>query len=132
MQLSLHESVDAFQNTGNRILVVDDDEAMSYALTRILAVEGYNVVGARDYREALPILEDGRPVDLLIADLLLPGVNGFALARMGRMRHHNLNVIYVTGFDDFPAGEALGPVLRKPVDQDLLLRTIRVTLLSVV
>jgi CheY-like chemotaxis protein len=124
MQQSLHESVPVHRSTAGRILVVEDDEAMSYALARILAAEGYNVVRAHDYREALRILEDGDPVDLLLADLRLPGVNGFALARMGRMRHHDLKVIYMTAYDDFPASEALGPVMHKPLDPDALLRTL--------
>jgi DNA-binding NtrC family response regulator len=111
--------------------VVDDDDALSYALAKILAVEGYDVALAHDYRDALGILEDGGPVHLLLSDLRLPGVNGFALARMGRMRHHNLKVVYMTGYDDFPATEALGPVMRKPIDQDALLRTIHETLTGV-
>lgn len=125
MQQSLHESVRARSYTGGRILVVEDDDALSFALTRFLAIEGYNAVGVHDYREALSILEDGNPVDLLLTDLRLPGVNGFALARMGRLRHHRLKIIYVTGCEDFPAHEAQGPVMRKPLDQDMLLRTIR-------
>lgn len=124
MQQSLHESVPVPANTAGRILVVEDDDATSYALVRILAVAGYEVAPAHDYRDALRILEDGRSVDLLLADLRLPGVNGFALARMGRMRHHDLKVIYITAYDDFPAHEALGPVMHKPLDQDALLRTL--------
>jgi CheY-like chemotaxis protein len=124
MQQSQHESVPVHRNTAGRILVVEDDEASSYALGRILAVEGYNVARADDYREALRVLEDGDPVDLLLAELRLPGVNGFALARMGRMRHHDLKVVYMTAYDDFPASEALGPVMQKPLDPDALLRTL--------
>jgi hypothetical protein len=41
--------------------------------------------------------------------LILPGVNGFALARMARMRSHNLRIIYLTGTDDVP--------ITKPTDQ---------------
>jgi two-component system, cell cycle sensor histidine kinase and response regulator CckA len=132
MQQSLHETVHVQSNTAGRILVVEDDDALSHALTRILVVEGYEVVETHDYRDALPILEDGGPVDLLLSDLRLPGVNGFALARMGRMRHHDLKVVYMTAYDDdFPAHEALGPVMRKPIDQDILLRTVRKILSSV-
>jgi DNA-binding NtrC family response regulator len=128
MLQSVHETVPHPQTKG-RILVVEDDEALSYAWTRILAVGGYESVAAYDYREALRILEDGVPVALLLTDLRLPGVNGFALARMARMRHRDLKVVYVTGHDDVPAHEALGPVLRKPCDQDTLLGTVR-TMLS--
>ena len=131
MHQSLQESVHVLRSTAGRILVVDDDDALSYALAKILAVEGYDVALAHDYRDALGILEDGGPVHLLLSDLRLPGVNGFALARMARMRHHDLKVVYMTGYDDFPATEALGPVMRKPIDQDALLRTIHETLTGV-
>jgi DNA-binding NtrC family response regulator len=128
MHQSLQESVPVLRSTAGRILVVDDDDVLSYVLAKILAVEGYDVALAHDYRDALGILEDGGPVHLLLSDLRLPGVNGFALARMARMRHHDLKVVYMTGYDDFPATEALGPVMRKPIDQDALLRTIHETL----
>jgi CheY-like chemotaxis protein len=133
MHQSLQESVPVLRSTAGRILVVDDDDALSYALAKILAVEGYDVALAHDYRDALGILEDGGPVHLLLSDLRLPGVNGFALARMARMRHHDLKVVYMTAYDDddFPAHEALGPVMRKPIDQDILLRTVRKILSSV-
>jgi DNA-binding NtrC family response regulator len=124
MQQSLHETEHVRSNTAGRILVVEDDDALSYALMQILAVEGYNIVQAHDYRDALRVLEDGGPVDLLLTDLRLPGVNGFALARMGRMRHHDLKVVYMTGYDDVPTSEAVGPVMYKPLDQNALLRTI--------
>lgn len=130
MQQSMREAAH-FQNTAHRILVVEDDDVLAYALTQILAGEGYNVVRVHDYRDALQILEDSGAVHLLLADLRLPVVNGFALARMARMRHHDLKVVYLTGCDKFPASEAIGPVLRKPVDQDTLLRTVRETLFGV-
>lgn len=127
-QQSQHESVLSYPNNAGRILVVEDDDALSYSLTRILANEGFNVVGVQDYHDALRILEDGDPIDLLLTDLRLPGVNGFALARMGRMRHYDLKVLYMTGCEDFPANEALGPVMHKPLDHDMLLRMIHETL----
>jgi len=48
-------------------------------------------------------------VDLLVVDVVLPGVHGFALARMARMKHHNIPCIYVTAHD-LPTSEAVGPV----------------------
>ena len=128
MRQSQHESVPVARDTGGRILIVDDDAALSYALARLLAVEGYEVAHAYDYRDALRILEDGSPVALLLTDLLIPVVNGFALARMARMRHRDLKIVYMTGFADFPATEAHGPVLHKPIDQDMLLRMVHETL----
>jgi DNA-binding NtrC family response regulator len=111
-----------------RILVVDDDDACCRAIAHVLAAAGFEIVQAHDYRDALPVLEDGLPLAMLVTDLVMPGVNGFALARMGRMRHRDLKAIFVTGFDNVPLKEASGPVLRKPIKADLLLATVQETL----
>jgi CheY-like chemotaxis protein len=112
----------------DRILVVEDDDATRYALSRTLAANGYDVDQAQDHREALPLLEDGKPIVLLLIDLVMPGVNGFALARMARLRHREIKVVYMTGYDDIPTAEAIGPIMHKPVDVDSLLAVIRTTL----
>jgi CheY-like chemotaxis protein len=107
------------------ILVVEDDEITRYLMARTLAAAGYEVVEASDYRDALPILESAGKVDLLLVDLIMPGVNGFALARMAHLRRRDLKIVYVTGYDDVPVREALGPILRKPVMLDKLVTTVR-------
>jgi len=52
------------------------------------------------------------------------GINGFALARMARMRRLDLRVLYVTGYD-LPMEEGIGKVLRKPIFLDLLVAEAR-------
>jgi hypothetical protein len=56
-------------------------------------------------------------------------VNGLALARMARLRRPSISVIYLSGYD-IPGleTEALGPIIRKPVDYDLLLDHVARTL----
>ena len=44
---------------------------------------------------------------------------------MARMKHRDLKTIYITAFDDIPIDEALGPILRKPVRDAVLLSTIQ-------
>ena len=88
---------------GQRILVVEDDEVTRSAMARTLAAVGYDVAQANDYRDALAILEGNGTIDLLLTDLVLPAVNGFALARMAHLRRGNLKVVYVTDHDDIPA-----------------------------
>ena len=107
-----------------RVLVVDDDDAFRYATVKLLTDAGFETEEAPDYRQALDILDVKKPLVLLLMDIVVPGVNGFALARMARMRHRELKVIYVSAFD-VPTDEAIGPVLRKPVDSDMLLAEIR-------
>ena len=67
-----------------RILVIEDDEAFRYVVTKCLTDAGFDVEDAADYRDALEIIDDGKPLDLMLTDLMIPGVNGFALARMAR------------------------------------------------
>ena len=110
-----------------RILVVDDDKICGDATARVLRAAGFEVSLAPDHRLALEDLESTRPVDLLITDIVMPDrVNGVALSRMARMRRPELKVIYLTAYD-IPGVEddAMGPVLRKPVDEDRLVAEVR-------
>jgi CheY-like chemotaxis protein len=114
------------------ILLVEDDDACREALGRVLQREGYAVSLAPDFREALDILESEQPVDLLLTDVVMPDrVNGVALARMARLRRQELKVIYMTAYN-IPGieREALGPVLRKPVEDDVLISEITKALAS--
>ena len=110
-----------------RILVVDDDKICGDATARVLRAAGFEVSLAPDHRLALEDLESTRPIDLLITDIVMPDrVNGVALSRMARMRRPELKVIYLTAYD-IPGVEddAIGPVLRKPVDEDRLVAEVR-------
>src|SRR5579862_3850959 len=100
------------------ILVVEDDTPYREALGRLLQLEGYEVSLTSDFRDALEILETDRPIDLLLADIVMPDrVNGIALSRMARLRRRDIKVVYITGYQ-IPGidREALGPILRKPVE----------------
>jgi CheY-like chemotaxis protein len=105
------------------ILLVDDDEASCLAVGQTLRKAGYDVTSAISYHTALEVLETEQPVDLLVTDIVMPtGINGIALSRMARLRRLDLKVVYLTGYDVPGAQrEALGPILRKPVDGTLLI-----------
>ncbi len=105
------------------ILVVEDDAGFGEALRQLLSRKGYGVSLAKDFRFALEVLEAEGPVDLLLADIVMPeSVNGIALSRMARLRRRDLKVLYMTGYE-IPGAEkeALGPILRKPIDDQTLL-----------
>jgi CheY-like chemotaxis protein len=105
---------------------VDDDKAFGETLGRILGQAGFDVTVATDFRTALEILESDRPLDLLLTDIVMPGsVNGIALARMARLRRLDLKVVYLTGYN-VPGveAEASGPILRKPIDDAVLVSEI--------
>jgi CheY-like chemotaxis protein len=109
------------------ILLVEDDDACREALGRVLQREGYAVSLAPDFREALEILESDQRIDLLLTDIVMPDrVNGVALSRMARLRRQELKVVYMTAYN-IPGidREALGPILQKPVEDDVLISEIR-------
>ncbi len=109
-----------------RILVVEDDRTFGEALCQVLDREGYDATLATDFQTALGILEAEQPLDLMLVDIVMPdGVNGVALSRMARLRRRDLKVVYITGYD-IPGvdREALGPILQKPVDNQLLIEEI--------
>jgi CheY-like chemotaxis protein len=103
-----------------RILVVDADQAFRYALASFLSTAGFDVAEAGDYLKALDVLEDNRPLHLLVVGVQLPTVNGLAIARMARMKRLSLPIIHITTFE-IPGDEAIGPVFTKPVDFYVLL-----------
>jgi DNA-binding response OmpR family regulator len=114
----------------HRILLVDDDDLFHHACGKVITGAGYLVEHAPDYREALPIIDDDQPLALLVTDVVMPnGVNGFALARMARIRRVGIKVLYLTGFD-VPTIEANGKILRKPIADELLLAEIGACLVT--
>jgi CheY-like chemotaxis protein len=114
----------------SHILLVDDEEGFRYAATKALRVAGFDVVSVPDYRGALQTLEGEQPLDLLVTDIVMPDrVNGFALARMARMRRLDLKVLYLTAYD-VPSHEAIGKILRKPITPDELTAEVRLALTS--
>jgi CheY-like chemotaxis protein len=110
------------------ILLVDDDEAFSYTAAKALRAAGYDVSIAPDHRLALEILDSPRPLDLLITDIVMPNrVNGFALARMARLRRLDLKILYMTAFE-VPTEEAVGKILHKPLPLEVLTLEARLAL----
>ena len=105
------------------ILVVEDDPTCREALGRVLQREGYDVSLTADFRGALEILESDQPIGVLLSDIVMPDrVNGIALSRMARLRRRDIKVVYMTGYN-IPGidREALGPILRKPIDDRVLI-----------
>jgi len=75
--------------------VVDDHQEMLRMVTRILELEGYDVVVANDGISALALLEKRRP-DLVILDIVMPELDGFQVLDIIRQRS-NVPVIMLTG-----------------------------------
>lgn len=105
---------------GRRILIVDDDRLNVRILTGILKPEGYDLRAAHSGEEALGVYEEFKP-DLVLLDVIMPGINGFETCRTLKARHGGLlaPVVFITAkseSDDVVEGLAAGGVdyLPKP------------------
>jgi two-component system cell cycle sensor histidine kinase/response regulator CckA len=82
---------------GHTILVVDDDASIRQIERRHLETAGYRVLEAGGPLAAIGLIESGAEVDLLISDLVMPGMGGEAMASRLRLNRPALKVLYVTG-----------------------------------
>jgi PAS domain S-box-containing protein len=84
---------------GECVLLVEDEEMLREALVRVLEEAGYTVEAAGTAEEALAKVEsEGLTVDLLISDVMLPGMSGPELADELRSRDGSLAVLFATGY----------------------------------
>ncbi len=106
----------AVPETGS-ILVVDDDPAVLDVAAMMIEDLGFDVLRAGDGAEALRLLETNSGIMLLVTDIVMPGMDGWALGRAAKQLYPDLKVLYVSGFiknwDSLPAQE-YGPILPKP------------------
>jgi two-component system cell cycle sensor histidine kinase/response regulator CckA len=88
-------------HAGPTVLMVVDDEAPVLELEcRILETAGYRVLRASHGLDALALLTEGTALDLLIADVNMPGLDGMELVRRIRATRPDLKVLFVTGHVD--------------------------------
>ena len=80
------------------ILVVDDDPLVRDYAEAVLADAGYAVLTAADGAAALRLLRDGSGVDLLFTDVVMPGLDGFEVARQARDASPGLKVLFTSGY----------------------------------
>ena len=113
------------------ILLAEDEASVRRLLRRLLDANGYRVIEAADGREALRLLEQhGGSIDLLLTDIVMPGLNGRELSQKALASKPGLKVIYMSGYTDEALSDtgALGPgvsFLRKPLKLDTLSTRIR-------
>jgi two-component system response regulator MprA len=115
-----------------RVLVADDDRAIRDALARALTLEGYEVRTASDGAATLAALADG-PVDVVVLDVMMPGVDGLTVCRVLRAEGNRVPVLMLTARTETPdrvAGLDAGAddYLPKPFELDELLARLRALL----
>jgi CheY-like chemotaxis protein len=107
------------------VLVVDDEPSVRDLVCRTLRAEGYRTLEAAQGAEALEVV-DRSPVDLVVTDVVMPGMDGRELGRRLAQSRPTLPVLYMSAYDvndifrrGSPSSSA--PFLQKPFPQDLLL-----------
>ena len=119
-----------FAQNGETVLIVEDDPAVRVLVSTVLSDLGYAFVEAGDADSAVPILDSGQRIDLMISDVGLPGMNGRQLAEIGRQYRPDLKVLFITGYAEHAAvrGGFLDPgmqMITKPFTFDLLTAKVR-------
>lgn len=80
-----------------RVLIVDDDQFILGILKTILEREGYSTLTANSGEPALEILKSN-PIDIIISDIIMPGMNGMELLANVKANYPNIPVLMITGY----------------------------------
>ena len=113
------------------ILVVDDEQDLRSLVANVLGEYGYKVITAANAAKAITMLEKmDAPPDLLLTDVVMPGMNGRVLAEQLLPRQPGMRVLYMSGYtDSFIAGHGvLEPgtyLVHKPFTEEELIRKVR-------
>ncbi len=110
------------------VLVVEDDRYLRQLMTVFLRRNGYEILQAQDGEEALKVLESSMP-DLVICDIMMPRMDGYALTKDLRQAYPNMPILMVTAretIEDKRMGYRAGTddYMVKPIDLDELLMRI--------
>jgi signal transduction histidine kinase/ActR/RegA family two-component response regulator len=114
------------------ILVVEDEPSVRTLAATVLRHRGYSVVEAGSGEAAIRHLDGGLVPDLLLCDLVMPGMNGHQVAAAIRTRHEAVRVLYMSGYEDHRAFSEASmddvEFIQKPFTPDALARQVRATL----
>ncbi|HTX74134.1 MAG TPA: response regulator [Rectinemataceae bacterium] len=108
------------------VLFVDDDETLRALAGRFLSRQGHRVLTASNAGEALLLAEShGRPIDLLVADVVMPILDGYTLARRLSASSPGMAVLFVSGHPEHGAdSESTGRFLAKPFTEAQLVEAV--------
>jgi CheY-like chemotaxis protein len=111
------------------ILVVEDGEAVRKMICSMLSQNGYQCVEAADGEQALVLLEGIRSVDLVLTDLMMPGMSGTELAKHISKEYPQIRIIFMSGYCDDPVirtpDAGSGWFLAKPFTASTLAESVR-------
>ncbi|MCL2481334.1 MAG: response regulator transcription factor [Spirochaetaceae bacterium] len=107
------------------ILVIEDDPKLNKIVCAYLGEHGYNTVACTQAMEAFDKMIDIK-VDLIISDIMMPGIDGFKLASLVREQDKSIPILFMSSRDDLASKEkgfriGIDDYMIKPVDMDELL-----------
>lgn len=107
-----------------KILVVEDDRKLNQTVCAYLSQNGYELVGCLNANEAYDAMY-GNLFDLIVSDIMMPGVDGFEFAKTVREQNQNIPILFMTARDDFNAKQqgfriGIDDYMVKPIDLDEL------------
>jgi HAMP domain-containing protein/signal transduction histidine kinase/CheY-like chemotaxis protein len=127
---TLYHSTDIL--AGRNVLIVDDDMRNIFALSSVLEEQGMNVVSADNGRDAIRLLSEKSPVDIVLMDIMMPEMDGIdTMLEIRKLQHRkDLPIVAVTakamkGDREKCMEAGAWDYLSKPVDTDTLLTVLR-------
>jgi CheY-like chemotaxis protein len=130
---TLHSAVEEREvvPAAETVLLVEDEQQVRSLTRTMLASRGYHVLEAASASEALKLIaEHDRPIDLLLTDIVMPGMNGADLAREAAGARPALRVLFMSGYTeggviDRGVLDSETPFIQKPFSLSALDRKIR-------
>lgn len=113
------------------IVVVEDERQVRELVQEILQAQGYTVLTAADGEEGLRLCtEYDGPIDLLLTDVVMPGLSGPEMAQCILPVHSTIKVVFMSGYASDAIGDhgVLDPgtaFLHKPITPDILIGKVR-------
>jgi len=116
-----------------KILIVEDDVELNQTVCSYLNQNGYETVGCLNANQAYDAMYGGTLFDMIISDIMMPGVDGFAFAENVRELNKEIPILFMTARDDFTAKQrgfkaGIDDYMVKPIDLDELLLRIEALL----
>ena len=126
------DAAPAVEKGHETILLVEDNEPLREMINRVLTGFGYRVVAAPDGAQAISASEKHHgQIDLLLSDVVMPGIGGPELAVRLRMRRPTLRVLLMSGYDEHSlaaGGAGYASFIAKPFRPELLSQKVRAAL----
>jgi DNA-binding response OmpR family regulator len=109
-----------------KLLVVEDDKDLNSTVCSYLNQNGYETVECLKAEEAYDAMYGGTLFDMIISDIMMPGVDGFEFAQTIREQNQEIPILFMTARDDFASKQrgfkvGIDDYMTKPIDLDELL-----------